>query len=94
MEKAAKRLDLEPKEIEWMVERPHQKEYANEEERKKEKREREHKKTKQWKSLTQEIVALGSSVRKMGENLSSIKEKVEILEKSYQKLAVQENRDM
>ena len=90
-EKTAARLDLEPKEIQWIVENPHKKQRAAKEEKVKERQERDHEESKLWKILTQEIMALGSSMRKMGENLSSIKKKVVTLEKSYQQLAVQEN---
>ena len=90
----AKRLSIKPKEVGWLLTNQHQRENSRREDEIREKTERDHENEKRWKLLTRELVALGSSVQRMGENIHQIKTKVVELEKSYKKLAledVQEN---
>ena len=88
---AAKRLKMEPKEIDWLIKKPLLNKTADAEEKERKWNERDQEESKRWKILAREIVTLAAEVRKMGENLSSIKEKVDVLEKSYQRLVVQKN---
>ena len=88
---AAKRLKMEPKEIDWLIKKPLLNKTADAEEKERKWNERDREESKRWKILAREIVTLAAEVRKMGENLSSIKEKVDVLEKSYQRLVVQKN---
>ena len=88
---AAKRLKMEPKEIDWLIKKPLLNKTADAEEKERKWNERDQEESKRWKILAREIVVLAAEVRKMGENLSSIKEKVDVLEKSYQRLVVQKN---
>ena len=90
----AKRLDIEPNEVGWLLTTRHQRKESEREEKIREKAERDHEEEKRWKILTREIAALGSSVNRMGENIRQMKGKVMKLKKSYKKLAlndVQEN---
>ena len=90
----AKRLDIEAKEVGWLLTTRCQRKESEREDKIREKAERDYEEEKRWKILTREIVALGSSVNRMGENIRQIKGKVVELEKSYRKLAlddVQEN---
>ena len=90
----AKRLDIEAKEVAWLLTTRCQRKESEREDKIREKAERDYEEEKRWKILTREIVALGSSVNRMGENIRQIKGKVVELEKSYRKLAlddVQEN---
>ena len=88
---AAKRLKMEPKEIDWLIKKPLLNKTADAEEKERKWNEQDREESKRWKILAREIVALAAEVRKMGEKLSSIKEKVDVLEKSYQRLVVQKN---
>ena len=67
-----------------------QRQDVEKEDKVREKEERDREEEKHWKILTREIVALGSSVSRMGENICQIKTKVVELEKSYQKLSLEE----
>ena len=88
---AAKRLKMEPKEIDWLIKKPLLNKTADAEEKERKWNEQDREESKRWKILAREIVALAAEVRKTGEKLSSIKEKVDVLEKSYQRLVVQKN---
>ena len=88
MEEAAKQLDVQVKEIGWLMTSKCQREEAVAEDKIWEKTEHAWEEEKRWTILTRELVALGSSVVEMGKNIWRIKEEVDGLGANLEKLKI------
>ena len=92
IEISAKWLDIEPKEVGWLLTNERQRKDSEREDIIREKTEQAHGDEKRWKLLTRELVALASSVSRMGENIRCIKNSVDKLEASYKELTEGQKR--
>ena len=89
VEAAAKKLDLEQKEICWIVERPNNKKRSKEEEAKDEKQRREEEAKKRWGQMRREIRAVSEIMVSIQAEMQEIKDDVKELEKSWTSLSFQ-----
>ena len=82
VEITAKKLDVEPKEIGWLLTGEHQRKDSEREDIIREKAEQAHEDEKCWKLMTRKLVALASSVSRIGEHIRCIRGSVDKLEAS------------
>ena len=89
VEAAAEKLDLEQKEICWIVERPYNEKQSKKEEVKDEKQRREEETEKWWRQMRREIRAVREIIVSIQAELREIKDDMKELKRSWTSLSFQ-----